>query len=75
MGDPAAKELTQRVAKARQRALREKQQRLDSALKQLPELGQGIGNVDGNVVIQKKLHASGAIWRAIKRSISPRWSS
>ena len=38
MGDPAAEELTQRVAKARQRALREKQQRLDSALKQLPEI-------------------------------------
>ena len=38
MGDPAAEELTQRVAKARERALREKQQRLDSALKQLPEI-------------------------------------
>ena len=38
MGDPAAEELTQRVAKARQRALREKQQRLDSALKQLPQI-------------------------------------
>lgn len=38
MGDPAAEELTQRVAKARERALREKQRRLDSALKQLPEI-------------------------------------
>jgi len=38
MGDPTAEELTRRVAKARERALREKQQRLDSALKQLPQI-------------------------------------
>jgi hypothetical protein len=30
------------------------------------------GNVDGNVVVQKKPQASGAICRAIRRSISPR---
>lgn len=38
MSDPESEELTQRVAKARERALREKQQRLDSALKQLPQI-------------------------------------
>jgi hypothetical protein len=31
MSDPESEELTQRVVKARERALREKQQRLDSA--------------------------------------------
>lgn len=38
MGDPASEELPQRILKARQRARREKQQRLDSALQQLPEI-------------------------------------
>ena len=38
MSDPESEELTQRVAKARERALREKQQRLDLALKQLPQI-------------------------------------
>ena len=38
MSEPAAEELTQRVVKARQRALREKQQRLEAALQQLPEI-------------------------------------
>jgi transposase len=38
MGDPATEELTQRVAKARQRARREKEQRLELALQQLPEI-------------------------------------
>lgn len=38
MGDPESEELSQRVAKARQRALREKQQRLEEALKELEQL-------------------------------------
>ena len=38
MGDPESEELSQRVAKARQRALREKQQRLEKALKELEQI-------------------------------------
>lgn len=38
MGDPESEELSQRVAKARQRALREKQQRLEEALKALDQI-------------------------------------
>jgi transposase len=38
MGDPESEELSQRVAKARQRALREKQQRLEEALKELGQI-------------------------------------
>jgi transposase len=38
MGDPESEELSQRVAKARQRSLREKQQRLEEALKELEQL-------------------------------------
>jgi transposase len=38
MGDPESEELSQRVAKARQRALREKQQRLEKALKELEQM-------------------------------------
>jgi transposase len=38
MGDPESEELSQRVAKARQRALREKQQRLVEALKELEQI-------------------------------------
>jgi len=38
MGDPGSEELSQRVAKARQRALREKQQRLEEALKELEQI-------------------------------------
>lgn len=38
MGDPESEELSQRVAKARQRALREKQKRLEEALKELDQL-------------------------------------
>jgi transposase len=38
MGDPESEELSQRVAKARQRALREKQQRLQEALKELEQM-------------------------------------
>jgi transposase len=38
MGDPESEELSQRVAKARQRALREKQQRLEDALKELEQI-------------------------------------
>jgi transposase len=38
MGDPESEELSQRVAKARQRALREKQQRLEQALKELGQI-------------------------------------
>ncbi len=38
MGDPESEELSQRVAKARQRALREKQQRLEEALKALEQV-------------------------------------
>ena len=38
MGDPELEELSQRVAKARQRALREKQQRLGEALKELEQI-------------------------------------
>jgi transposase len=38
MGDPESEELSQRVAKARQRALREKQQRLEEALKALEQI-------------------------------------
>jgi transposase len=38
MGDPESEELGQRVAKARQRALREKQQRLEEALKELEQM-------------------------------------
>ena len=38
MGDPESEELSQRVAKARQRALREKQQRLEQALKELEQI-------------------------------------
>ena len=38
MGDPESEELSQRVAKARQRALREKQQRLEAALKALDQI-------------------------------------
>jgi transposase len=38
LSDPAAEELTQRALQARQRARREKQQRLESALQQLPEI-------------------------------------
>ncbi len=38
MGDPESEELSQRVAKARQRALREKQQRLEEALKVLEQI-------------------------------------
>jgi transposase len=38
MGDPESEELSQRVAKARQRALREKRQRLEEALKALEQI-------------------------------------
>jgi len=38
MGDPESEELSQRVAKARQRSLREKQQRLEEALKELEQI-------------------------------------
>jgi transposase len=38
MGDPESEELSQRVAKARQRALRENQQRLEEALKELEQM-------------------------------------
>jgi hypothetical protein len=38
MGDPESEELSQRVAKARQRALREKQARLEEALKALEQI-------------------------------------
>jgi len=38
MEDPESEELSQRVAKARQRALREKQQRLEKALKELEQI-------------------------------------
>jgi transposase len=38
MGDPRSEELSQRVVKARQRALREKQQRLGEALKALEQI-------------------------------------
>jgi len=38
MGDPESEELSQRVEKARQRALREKQQRLEEALKELEQI-------------------------------------
>jgi len=38
MGDPESEEWSQRVAKARQRALREKQQRLEEALKALEQM-------------------------------------
>jgi transposase len=38
MGDPESEELSQRVAKARQRALQEKQQRLGEALKELEKI-------------------------------------
>jgi len=38
MGDPQSEELSQRVAKARQRALREKQGRLEEALKVLQQM-------------------------------------
>ena len=38
MGDPESEELSQRVAKARQRALRENQQRLGEALKALEQI-------------------------------------
>jgi len=38
MGDPESEESSQRVAKARQRALREKQQRLEEALKVLEQI-------------------------------------
>jgi transposase len=38
LGDPESEELSQRVVKARQRALREKQQRLQEALKELEHL-------------------------------------
>jgi hypothetical protein len=38
MGDPESEELSQRVAKARQRAMREKQQRLGEALKALEQI-------------------------------------
>lgn len=38
MGDPESEELSQRVAKARQRALREKQERLEEALKELEKI-------------------------------------
>jgi len=38
MGDPESEELSQRVAKARQRALRENQQRLEEALRELEQI-------------------------------------
>ena len=38
MGDPESEELSQRVAKARERSLREKQQRLEEALKALEKI-------------------------------------
>jgi transposase len=38
MGDPESEELSQRGVKARQRALREKQQRLEDALKELEQI-------------------------------------
>jgi transposase len=38
MGDPESEELSQRVLKARERALREKQQRLEEALKELEQI-------------------------------------
>jgi transposase len=38
MGDPLSEELTERVARARQRALREKQERLKVALKELEKI-------------------------------------
>jgi transposase len=38
MGDPRSEELSQRVAKAQERALREKQERLEKALKELEQM-------------------------------------
>ena len=38
MGDPGSEELSQRVAKARQRALRERQERLEEALRALEQM-------------------------------------
>lgn len=38
LGDPRSEEVSQRVAKARERALREKQQKLEQALEQLEEI-------------------------------------
>lgn len=38
MGDPESEELSQRIAKARERALREKQQRLEEAVKELEQI-------------------------------------
>ena len=38
MGDPGSEELSQRVAKAQQRALREKQERLEEAIRALEEM-------------------------------------
>jgi transposase len=40
MGDPHSEKLSQRTAKAQERALREKQKRLKQALKELEELGE-----------------------------------
>jgi transposase len=41
MGDPRSEELPQRVARARERACREKQQRVEAALKQLAQIQAG----------------------------------
>ena len=38
MGDPRSEELNERVAKARERVVREKQQRLEAALEELQQL-------------------------------------
>ena len=42
MGDPCSEELNEHVAKARERAVREKQQRLEAALEQLQQLQGGV---------------------------------
>ena len=44
MGDPRSEELSQRVAKARERALREKQERLEQALQEMEKLRKSTGD-------------------------------
>jgi transposase len=54
MGDPRAEELSDRVAQARQRAVRERQERLESALKELKRMQE----VQSDPEERKKVRAS-----------------
>lgn len=42
----------------------------------MPEVREQVAQIVGDIVVEEEFHSeAGAIWRATRRSISPRWSS